>query len=471
MTDVGAELQAFLPVGSVLTSDDDLVPWTRDWWPLLRLRETRGDALERPAAVALPTNVKDVAAILAWASARGVPIVPRGLGSGVCGGAVPPHEAVVLDLSALDEIVSLDEESLVVHVQAGVRGETLERWLNDRHLTLGHYPQSMSLSSVGGWVATWSAGQASPGYGSIEARVVGLAVALADGAQVTIRPTPRPVAGPDLKRLILGSEGTLAVVTDVWLSCANADPDVSWQAFGFDDFVTCLRFARDVRRSDVALRVLRGWDPDDSVNAFDHRDGSVGLVGIASSVPGLSAQQEWVAGRATADNATPLPSEWGDRWWAHRLDAVDTFERILGPERALGPGSLIDTVEVTALWRDLPAVYHGVMNALRATTARSRCHFSHVYDSGAALYCTFFFAVVDDTAIDAAYRTAWTAVTHACHEAGGTIAHHHGVGRLKAPSLEAAIGSEALDLLSRLKACLDPGGVLNPGALLPAVAR
>ncbi len=456
----------------ILTGSDDRRSRSRDWWALARLRESRGDRLAIPAAVVLPRSSRETADILAWASARGIPVVPRGLGSGVCGAVVPTRDALVMDLSSMDAIVSLDETSQVVHVEAGIRGDVLERHLNGHGLTLGHYPQSMAISTVGGWIASSSAGQASAGYGSIEDHLIGLTVALPDGSLVHVRPRPRSAVGPDLRRLFVGAEGTLGVVTEAYLACAPLDPETTWHARLYPDFSSVLASAREIRRAGVEPRISRGWDEPDTVRNFGASHGlaggAVGLIGLASSAPGLSGRLDAVARIATRHGASELDPTVGSTWWDHRLDAVGLFERIMGPDRILGRGGVIDTLEVSGLWSMLPSVYESVRSALERWCPEVRCHFSHVYTSGAALYFSFLIKERDEDAAEAAYLAAWQDALAACQVAGGSVAHHHGLGKVKASALEGDIGSEALALLRCLKDAVDPAGILNPGTLFPA---
>jgi alkyldihydroxyacetonephosphate synthase len=465
-----ASLRDLLAADAVVTDEDELRLRSRDWWPLARLREIRGDAVTLPRAVVLPRSTDEVARVLAWATATGTKLVPRGLGSGVCGAVMPQGDSVVLELSRMDGVLATDLESQAVHVQAGIRGGGLEAHLESLGLTLGHYPQSIELSTVGGWIAAWSAGQASPGYGFIEDHVLGLTFVLADGTVVSLPPSPRPAAGPDLRRLVIGTEGTLAVVTEAWLSCAPADPGISWQAFVYPGFDACLDATRELVRASIGPRVLRGWDEVDTAHGFGAKgvtSGSLGLVGIATSAPGLAGRQEAAARIAHAHGAVDADAALGGRWWAHRLDAVDLFESILGPERALGPGSVIDTIEVSALWRDLPAVYAAVRDALSVDGRDVRGHFSHVFSAGAALYFTFFIVAEDDALAEERYLATWRRTLAACQLAGGSVAHHHGLGRQKASVLEGEIGAGGVALLRRIKEALDPADVLNPGVLLP----
>src|SRR5207245_1869626 len=169
-------------------------------------------------------------------------------GSGVCGGAQAETQAVVLDLSRMDRIGAVDTVSQTVEVQAGVRGDRLEEELARSDLTTGHWPQSIAISTVGGWIAASSAGQASAGFGAIEDVLLGLTAVLPGGQILRCRPVPRSAAGPDLRRLLVGSEGTLAVVTEATLACRARPAGWEWLAFGYPDFATLAEALRDVRR-------------------------------------------------------------------------------------------------------------------------------------------------------------------------------------------------------------------------------
>ena len=441
---------AALPPGDVSTDPADLLAAARDHSPLSFLREP-----VLPRAVVRPTSTDSVAEVLRWATRTRTPIVPRGLGSGACDGAVPGPEAVVLDLSSLDEVLEVDDAT--VRAQAGVRGDVLEDALAGRGLTTGHYPQSLAISTVGGWVATASAGQASSGFGAIEDILLGVTVVLADGTVARLRAVPRSAAGPDLRRLVVGSEGTLGVVTEAVLACSPLPREWTWRAYGADTFADVLALARDAH----GAYVVRGYDEVDAALAFGaagHEGGCVLLLGWPSNSL-LLAPPELDARR--------LDEGYGAHWWTHRNDAVDLYRAIMGPERAWGAGVIVDTIDTAAVWPRLPELYESMRAAIGEHAETVGCHLSHTYRAGASLYFTFLVRAEDDERARGAYARAWDAGVHACLAAGGTLSHHHGVGRLKARFLEEELGEGGLELLRRLKRALDPAGILNPGALLP----
>jgi alkyldihydroxyacetonephosphate synthase len=443
-----------------------------DSWPLALLRRVRGDDLAEPAAVISPATTGEVATVLAWASQTGTAVVPRGAGSGVCGGATADNDAVVLDLSRMDRIGPVDRESQTVEVQAGVRGDRLEEELAANDLTTGHYPQSVAISTVGGWIAASSAGQASTGFGAIEDVLLGLTAVLPDGEILRLRPVPRSAAGPDLRRLLIGSEGTLAVVTEATLACRARPTAWEWLAFGYPDFTTMAGALKNVRRAGTGAAVLRGYDETDAqlgFGALNHTTGCVALAGFPAGPagpPGLDARKQAATAILHA-NGTELGARYGEHWWQHRNDAVQTFAQIMGPERTFGTGVIVDTMEVAGLWSAVPRLYGAIKTELSAHAQAVACHLSHLYPSGSSLYFTFLITGADDHEAETTYRAAWQQAAHACTEAGGTITHHHGVGRLKAPFLAQDLGETGTAVLNTIRAALDPAGIMNPGGLRP----
>jgi alkyldihydroxyacetonephosphate synthase len=461
-----------LPDGTVSTDAEMLRERATDAWALALLRRVRGDELPAPAAVVFPAGTEQVAIVLAWASEVGTAVIPRGGGSGVCGGAQADNGSVVLDLSRMDRIGEVDIVSQTVDVQAGVRGDQLEAALAEHGLTTGHYPQSIALSTVGGWIAASSAGQASTGFGAVEDVLLGLTAVLPDGEILRLRPVPRSAAGPDLKRLLTGSEGTLAVVTEATLACRTRPSGWEWLAFGVPDFTTLAAALRDVRRAETGAAVLRGYDETDAqlaYGALGHAHQCVALAGFPAgpgAPPGLDARMRAAAG-ILGHQGTELGARYGEHWQAHRNDAVQTYAQIMGPERAFGSGVIVDTMEVAGLWSAVPRLYQGIRNALAAHAQAVGCHLSHLYPSGSSLYFTFLIGGDDDHDAEGRYLRAWDEAAHACAEAGGTVTHHHGVGRLKAKYLSEELGPAGTAVLGKIRAALDPAGIMNPKGLRP----
>jgi alkyldihydroxyacetonephosphate synthase len=464
--DALASLTERLPDGAVSTHPGELTSRSRDAWPLAMLREARGERLPRAMAVVFPRSTEDVSSTLAWAAETGTAVVPRGGGSGVAGGAQAEWRGIVLDLSFMNRVVGIDRESLAAEVEAGAHGDRLEAALNRDGLTLGHYPQSLAFSSVGGWIASSSAGQASAGYGTIADLVLGLEAVLAGGEVLRLPAVPRSSVGPDLRRLLIGSEGTLAVITGATLAAAPLPKGYAWCAFLLPTFEEGIALARDVAQDAVRPLVLRLLDDADAASTFGdlgHEDGAVLLLGFADD---READARAAAALAEPGGATSLPEAYGHHWWEHRNDPAGLYRRVMGEERMLGSGVVVDTAEVTGLWSVLPRLYSRVREALAEHAARPvAAHLTHPHRSGAALSFTFLLHGQDDQAVEARYGRCWDDAALACREAGGTLAR--GVGLLKAPFLEGQVGATGVAALRALKGALDPLGVLNPGKLLP----
>ena len=453
-------LAAAVPSAAVLTGDDDVKPYSGDWSSLAILRQLAG-TLTPPAAVLRPASGGDVATALRWASDNGVAVVPAGGRSGVSGGTVTHGGELVIDMRALDSVVDLDEVSGIVHVQAGILGSDLEAWLNDHGHTLGHFPQSVALSTVGGWIAARSAGQLSSGYGAIEDFLVALTAALPDGSLATSRLVPRTAAGPQIYQLMLGSEGTLGVVTEAWLRVRPAPAAREMVSLAFDSFAAGLEGVRRMAHAVALPDCVRVYDPGDTSIAFRGQDpapeGCAGLMvveGDAVLTPARMARARELVGGAEA------PQDLAGHWWRHRNDAVETYRKVLSGEM-LGPDVAADTMEVSGVWSRIPALYAAVREALEGEAEMVGCHCSHAYETGCALYYTFLVRGEDPAA---KLTAAWHAALDAAVDAGGTITHHHGVGQLKAPWLAREMDGFA-PYLGRVQAAFDPAGIMNPRTL------
>ncbi len=431
-----------------------------DWWPISAHWARSGLVPARPGVVALPTQAAEVGAVLAACEEARVPVTPTAGRSGVCGGSVPVFGGVALDLCGLSGIDAVDDASLLVDVAAGTRGDILEAQLRRDHgLTTGHWPQSMALSTVGGWVACRSAGQYSTRYGKIEDMVAGLQVALADGRVVrTGGQSPRAATGADLTQIFVGSEGTLGVVTEVRLRVHPVAPAERRAAFGFATFGEGLEACRRILRRGATPAVLRLYDERDSRRSFSV-EGRCLLLVLDEAEPRLADAVLHVVGEECA-GAERLDDALVDHWLATRNDVAS-----LGDLAELGV--VADTCEVGARWSRLAAVHASAIAALDDLpgTVWAAAHQSHSYLDGGCLYLTFAgMPGTVGTEAEEWYRRAWDTVTAAALAEGAALSHHHGVGLNRGRFLSQALGP-AFDVLVALKGALDPHGILNPGKL------
>jgi len=463
MTEIGEALARALGPDRVAEDEATLAAHRTDYWILAHLRARQGRLPAGPISVVKPRSTAEVATVIRLAQQHGVPVVPYGAGSGVVGGATPPPGALVLDLSALARLLELNERALYARVQAGMLGGAYEAAVQARGYTSGHYPQSIDRSTVGGWVATRAAGQFSTRYGNIEDICFGLEAVLPSGEIVRLEPMPRASVGPSLRELFLGSEGTLGVVTEVVLRLHPLPESRALASFAFSTMAAALDAARRVLRLGWRPAVLRAYDTVESARQFSAwASPEACLLLVVSEGPATLVQAEAAAcarealiGGGKAVGTEPV---------AHWLEGRNT---VPGWEFFLDREMLADTLEVAATWDRIDAVYGRVVAALAGAPGVivASGHSSHGYPQGTNIYFTFVMKPEDFPRAEQTYLEAWSRALRATLDAGGTISHHHGIGRLRAPWLAEELGS-AYPLLRDLKRALDPHGIMNPGALL-----
>ncbi|MFI6577190.1 FAD-binding oxidoreductase [Nocardiopsis sp. NPDC050513] len=437
------------------------------------LRRRSGCADPAPDAVVHPADHDEVERLLRVCSDARVAVVPFGGGTSVVGGVTPLRgefpAVVALDLRRLDRLVSLDRVSATAVLGAGVRTPHAEALLGEHGFTLGHVPQSYEYATVGGYAATRSSGQASSGYGRFEDMVVSLRVATPRGT-LELGGPPASAAGPDLRRLLLGSEGVLGVITEVGLRVRPRPETVLDEAWSFPDFAAGTAALRTLAQSDARPTMARVLDESETFvgAALGGREATPGcqaVLGFEGAEADVAARSAAVRKVLTAAGGTPLGADPVAHWRENRFSAPYLRDTLLSS------GFLAETLETAAAWSDLLPLYEAVAGALTGALdgdeggAVVMCHVSHTYPTGASLYFTVA------TAAGATPLERWDRAKRAASDAivahGGTITHHHAVGTDHRPWMAAEIGPLGGDVLRAVKAALDPQGVLNPGKLIP----
>jgi alkyldihydroxyacetonephosphate synthase len=453
-----AVLDELRAVTAVVDDDQPVAEASRDWWPLALHWSLAGEVPQRAAAVARPASTDEVVAVVRVCAAHHVPLTVAGGRSGVTGASVPAFGGVVLDTTALAGIVAVDETSGVVEVLAGTFGPDLERQLQAEHgLSVGHFPQSFDIATVGGWVACRGAGQYSTRYGKIESLVAGLEVVLADGTTVRTGGAPAAAVGPDLTQLFVGCEGTLGVITRVWLRAHPLPPAERRAAYWFGSFADGVEACRSMVRRGATPAVLRLYDEIETARSHGG-DGAQNLLLVLDEGE-LTVVEATMALVADACAAADLaPDELVAGWLEHRNDtsALQALTR---------KGFVVDTMEIAAPWSRLPELFTVVRTALLGVPHAlvASCHLSHSYADGACLYFTFAAAPPPDE-IESTYLALWDAGQRSVLAHGGNLSHHHGIGINRARFVADALGP-ARRVLVAVKAALDPLGILNPGKL------
>ncbi|MBO3741446.1 FAD-binding oxidoreductase [Actinoplanes flavus] len=437
---------------------------------LLRLRA--GQAGDAPDAVARPATQQQVTDLLAVCSRHRVAVVPFGGGTSVVGGLAARRDGftgvLAVDLAALDRLVHLDPVSRIATFEAGIRAPRAEELLAAEGFTLGHFPQSFEYASLGGFAATRSSGQASSGYGRFDRMVVGLRAATPVGPLDTGR-APESAAGPDLRQLLLGSEGAFGVITEVTVRVRPAPRARDYTGWSFPSFDAGTHAVRALAQDGPLPTVLRLSDETETaINAATggpQSGGCLAVVGVEGTAEEVAARTAALEHRLPALGGTPLGAAPGEAWREGRFRAPYLRDALLDA------GAIAETLETATFWDRLPATYTAVRDALTRTLSGAgtpplvMCHISHVYDSGASLYFTVAAAQTDDPV--AQWRAAKAAAGDAIAASGATITHHHGVGRAHLPWYTREIGDVGVAALRGVKNALDPHGILNPGILLP----
>lgn len=452
---------------------------------LVRLRSGRLDTA--PDAVLLPADPAQVQRVLGLSAVENVAVVPFGGGTSVVGGIEPlrgSHDRLVsLDLSRLRG-VSVDRRSLTATLGAGLRGKEAEAELARHGVVLGHHPQSFEYATIGGFAATRSAGQASSGYGRFDALVSSIRL-LAPAGELHTLETPHSAAGPALRELVVGSEGTLGVIPEVTVRVRPAPRVRRYEAWMADSFEAGAEIVRALAQGPGLPDVIRVSDEEETEGSLALSgprglagtlfDGYLGLRrrrGGALAVVGIEGDEESVARRRALSvrelrrGGAAYLGQAAGRSWEHG--------RYQGPylrDTLMDMGAIVETLETAHTWSRLGELHRAVGGAIHETLEAQGtpglvfCHLSHAYADGASLYFTFIARARAGAEVEQ-WRAVKQAACEAIVAAGGTISHHHAVGVDHAPYMEAEVGRDGLDVLRAAKERLDPAGIMNPGKLL-----
>jgi alkyldihydroxyacetonephosphate synthase len=488
-TDI-AGLRQISGAGAVSTDSEDRAFFSlgKGYTDLVRMR--RGDITNATDAIVRPGDEQQVLAVMRLAARHRLAVIPFGGGTSVVGGVEPVGEGptITIDLAALSEVLEIDREAATATVQAGVMGPDLERVLRRSGFTLGHFPQSFRYSSVGGWIATRSAGQNSTKYGTIAALVQSVRLAHPEGILSTPN-VPAAAAGPDLVQTIVGSEGTLGVITQANLRLSALPEHRSYKGYLLPSFAAGVQVAREIMQAGVEPAVLRLSDeaeiesslalraaPRGAAAAAErvgrwylHRkgldldSGSIMILGFEGSEANVRYGSEVAKRILKRHRAASLGSSPGRAWRRSRFAAPhlrDVF---------LDNGIMVDTLETSTTWGNYLTLHAKVRDALRGALGERSvvmAHLSHSYTDGGSIYYTFL-APQDEGGEIEQWERVKAAATDAIVAGGGALSHHHAVGIEHRRWMRGYLGDEGSRWLSEIKRAIDPEGILNPGKLIP----
>ncbi len=437
------------------------------------LRRKDSEVQDAPDAVLLPGSEDEIAELLAYCSAQRIAVVPFGGGTSVVGGLDPFRDGLTavaaLDLRRLNRLISLDKVSGEAEFQAGVTGPEAEKLLGAQGFSLGHFPQSFQFATIGGFAATRSSGQDSAGYGRFDDMVRGVRAVTPAGV-LDLGRAPASAAGPDLRQLVVGSEGAFGIITRVRVRVHPVPESTRYEAWSFPDFAAGADALRAVIQTGTGPTVIRLSDEvETAVNlATTESIGEQSITGGCLAITVFEGTEAHAESRHAETRAvleqhggTSLGEAPARAWEQGRFGAPYLRDSLLSA------GALCETLETATNWSNVAALKAAVTEALTTALAPAlvMCHISHVYATGASLYFTVV-AAQHDNPIEQ-WRAAKAAATDAMVRTGATITHHHAVGADHRPWMGAEIGELGVEVLRAVKRTLDPAGILNPGKLIP----
>jgi FAD/FMN-containing dehydrogenase len=467
--EIARGLKELLGEERIVTDEHVISDCSRDYIGFRQFERGDGKAwMPKAACVARPQSANDVSSLLAWLNSHGVDAVPRTGGSSVTMGVEPVEGGVIIDGSGMNKIISFNETDMLVTVQCGTALEQLENYLNKRGKTTGHFPQSLPMAQIGGLVATRSIGQFSTLYGGIEDLVVGLEAVLANGEIVRIKNVPRRSAGPDLRQIFIGSEGTLGFVTEITLKIFNWDPDNRWLGcFAVKGMKKGLEAFREIMAQGWRPAVARLHDPLEMERDFHNiaPEGHSIMLFIAEGPKAVAdATGEGIKGILEKYDAVDLGRKPVQHWLIHRNDVCGRLDKFEYHKM----GAIADTCEISALWSEIGNIYEAVLERLPKecpTLAAISGHSSHSYVQGTNIYFSFGALVRNAEEAQPIYMGIIKVIMEETLKRGGSIAHHHGSGKYRTAWMPQEHGSSYI-LIEKLKESLDPNRILNKGVLL-----
>jgi alkyldihydroxyacetonephosphate synthase len=487
------DLSALLKPAQMTSEPDErlLHSYGKSFPDLFRVR--RGEIKRAPDMILLPENHENVEGIIKLAHKHNVCVVPFGGGTNIVGGIevldFSKRMVCALDLRLMNKVLHLDPYSMTATIQGGALGPKLEADLQKEGFALGHYPDSFEYSTLGGWLATRSAGMQSDAYGKIEDMVVSLKMVTPSGT-IETRTVPASSAGPDLNQLVCGSEGILGVITEATMRIHRAPAVKDYRGFLFKNFEDGINAIYDCIDGGFSPSMVRLQDTGETELAFNMKAPKKGLEGLIQKpiksylkASGYHAPCIMIIGfegdegaiMATRKGALKILKKHhgfslgkgvGKTWSADKFNVPYLRDYIMDY------ACTADVAETSATWKNILPLYN---NTIRATKEQFQkeggagyigCHISHTYKTGACLYFTWAAKQIPGEELDQYYRYK-KFITNTFMESGGTVSHHHAVGYEHKEWMEVEVSRTGLQALKAIKTSLDPKGILNPGKLLP----
>jgi alkyldihydroxyacetonephosphate synthase len=463
-----SELSDILGASAVSVRPSDRLIYATDWSWMSQAWLDRGEQPPLADFVVYPGSAAEIASVLQVAARHGLPVVPWGGGSGSQGGAAPIYGGIVLDTKRLDQILSIDEQSLTVRAQAGVIGTTLEWALNEHGLTLPHYPSSANCATLGGYLAARGSGVISTKYGKAEDMVLEVEVVLPNGTIMRTLPVPNHASGPGLLQLFVGSEGTLGVITEATMRIERLPEARLFRAVLFKDLHAALESGRRIMTDRLQPCVLRLYDEASTTGLLKRvlgldAQGACFIVGFDGWAEIATAQEARALKICAELGGQDLGREPGEHWWEHRYD-------FYYPPLAIMLPKMYGTIETVCTFDKIEPLYYAkkriIEEGFADWQARYIAHFSHWFPWGVMVYDRFVIDTPPEDATEALrlHNRIWTAAARTSLQHGAVLNEHHGIG-WKLGRLMPELHGAAWPTLQAIKAAIDPQNIMNPGKL------
>lgn len=463
---IRSELEDVVGRHYITTKESDRLIYSTDWSWMPQMWLDRGEKLPVPDYIVHPGSVEEISAVLRIANTFHLPIIPWGGGSGTQGGALPLYGGIIVDMKRLDKVLEINETALTVTAEAGINGTQLEWALNEKGLTLPHYPASANCATLGGYLAPRGSGTISTKYGKAEDLVMSMQVVLPTGEVIRTPAVPSHASGPDFARLFLGSEGTLGIITEATMQVDYLPEVRLFRAVLFEDLANALEAGRRMMTRRLNPMVIRLYDPSSTASLVKHvlgyeLEGAYMVLGFDGDKEIAALQEQKALAICAELGAQDLGHEPGERWWNHRYD-------FYYPPKSLKLPWMYGTVETVTTFDKLHQIYLAKKQAIeeeyQAWQVRYIGHFSHWFHWGASLYDRFIIEAPPQDPREALqlHNRVWSTAVSASLAQGGMINEHHGVGLKLSRYMRQQYGS-AWPTLQAIKKALDPNGIMNPG--------
>ncbi|MBX2819605.1 MAG: FAD-binding oxidoreductase [Rhodothermaceae bacterium] len=463
---IRSELEEVVGQNFISTGEAEQLVYSVDWSWMPQMWLDRGEPLRPPDFIVHPGSVEEISEIMIIANKYKIPVIPWGGGSGTQGGAVPIYGGIILDVKRLNKIIEIDERTLSVTAQAGINGTQLEWALNERGLTLPHYPASANCATLGGYLAPRGTGTISTKYGKAEDLVMSMQVVLPSGHSMRTPPVPNHASGPDFMRLFLGTEGVFGIITEATMQVDYLPETRLFRALLFDDFGKAIEAGRQIMTKRLDPLVIRLYDPNSTktrvkkILGYEY-EGAYMVIGFDGDPEIAALQEKKALDICFAQGAKDLGSEPGEKWFKHRYD-------FYYPPRNLKLPWMYGTTETVATYGKMEKIYWAQKKAVEETYKDIGVtyigHFSHWFHWGTMVYSRFIIENPPEDAQEALrlHNRVWNTAVTASLENGGMINEHHGVGLKLSRYMRRQYG-DAWPFLESLKKTIDPNGIMNPG--------